>query len=116
VQEVNPLWVAAVGSFAGVLAGIVVWIGRRFWRAFKRYDQFMEDWNGVDGDPGHPGRPGVMQRLVQLEHSMMDVQSQVHLNSGHSLRDEVQRTEAAVTGLTGKVDTLQSSVDELKNR
>lgn len=110
----NPVWVAAVGSFAGVVAGVLVWLGRRFWRFFKRTNQFFEDWNGVDGDPGHPGRPGVMERMVRLETSMIDVQSQVHLNSGHSLRDEVQRTEAAVADLTVKVDNLQGSVDDLK--
>jgi hypothetical protein len=123
VQEVNPAWVAAVGSLSAVIVGILVWAGRTSWRVFQRLSAFLEDWNGVEGDGGHPHRPGVMERMVRLETTMSDVQSQVHLNSGHSLRDEVQRTEAAVAQVQSdlgkvkdQVTDLAASVDELKAR
>lgn len=110
----NPAWVAALAALVTLVLTVVAWTARTFWRAVKKADRFLEDWNGVPGDNAHELRPGVMQRLVQLEHAMTDVLGQVHLNSGHSLRDEIQRTEAAVDTLTGKVDNLQDSVDELK--
>ncbi len=111
----NPAWVAAVGSFAGVVIGIMVWVFRRLLRVFRKADQFLEDWNGVGGDPGHPGRPGVMERLAQLEHRVNDIQGQVHLNSGHSLRDVVARTEVAVSNNTSQLEALKQKVNELKN-
>jgi hypothetical protein len=113
---VNPAWVAALAALAGIVLTVLGWLLRRLWRAFRRTDQFLEDWNGTPADPGHERRPGVMERLAQLEHGMADIQGQVHLNSGSSLRDEVQRTEAAVEVLNGKVSKLQAAVDELKAR
>jgi hypothetical protein len=111
---VNPAWIAAIGSLAGIVLGLVVWIARSSWRLFRRTDQFLEDWNGVPADTGHEIRPGVLQRLAQLEHQMTDVQGQVHLNSGHSLRDEVQRTETTVSVLQGQVGQLQGQVSDLQ--
>jgi hypothetical protein len=115
---VNPAWIGAIGSLAGIVLGLLVWIGRSGWRMFRKTDQFLEDWNGIAADAGHPIRPGVMQRLAQLETSMTDVQNQVHMNGGGSLRDEIKRTEASVTliqgqvvGLQGQVATLQATVD-----
>lgn len=114
MQAVNPAWVAAVGSFAGVVVGILVWAFRRLLRVFRKADQFLEDWNGVVGDPGHPGRAGVMERLAMLEHRVNDIQSQVHLNSGHSLKDVVTRTEAAVANNTDQLNAVKRVVDDLK--
>ena len=67
-------------------------------------------------DRGHERRPGVMERLALLEHGLADVQSQVHLNSGHTLRDVVTRTEAAVTVNTEQLAAVKKIVDELKAR
>lgn len=113
----NPIWIGAFGSFAGVIVGFLVWAGRRSWNFLRLIYQFLTDWNGTPADTrGHEARPGVMQRLGQLEHNMLDVQGQVHMNGGGSLRDEVKRTEAAVETLTDKVNDLADSVDELKAR
>lgn len=109
----NPAWVAAAGSFAGIVLGIVLWIARRLFRVFKKTDQFLTDWNGVAGDPGHPGRPGVMERLTRLETAMADIHGQVHLNSGHSLKDVVTRTESAVGQNTAQLAELKQTVDTL---
>lgn len=112
----NPAWVTAITALAAIVLGLLGWAGRKAWNGFRRTDQFLEDWAGTPADGGHSARPGVMERLANLEHSMADVRSQVNLNSGHSLRDEIQRTEAAVGTLTGKVADLQVSVEELKAR
>jgi hypothetical protein len=120
---VDPAWVAALAALSGVVLGLVGYAVRGTWRAFRRGDQFLEDWNGIRADGGHEGRAGVMERLSRLEHNMADVQSQVHLNSGHSMRDEVQRIEAAVDLLDVKVEkmaitqaNIQQTVDVLKAR
>lgn len=111
----DPAWIAALCALVGLVFGTLAWLGRGSWRFFRKTDQFLEDWNGVLADNrGHEGHPGVMQRLAQLEHQMTDVQAQVHLNSGHTLRDEVQRTEATVGQLQGQVLSLQGQVSNLQ--
>lgn len=110
----NPAWIAAIGSLAGIVLGMMVWLGRSGWRLFRRTDQFLEDWNGVAGDSAHPLRPGVLQRLAQLEISMIDVQAQVHMNGGGSLRDEIKRTEATVGQIQGQVSNLAGQVSDLQ--
>jgi hypothetical protein len=105
----DPAWIVALTALAGVLAGLLTWVGRTTWRVFRKTDQFLEDWNGIPADRGHEARAGVMERLARLEHQVNDVQAQVHLNSGHSLRDVVTRTEEAV-------GRLESSVKQIKDR
>jgi hypothetical protein len=113
---VNPAWVAAAAALSTLVLAIAGWFLRGAWRGFRKAEQFLEDWNGIPADPGHERRPGVMERLAQLEHGMTDIRGEVHLNSGHSLRDEVQRTEAAVGELTVKLDKVEMTVNELKAR
>jgi hypothetical protein len=120
---VNPEWLTALIALITIVAAIVAWVARKTWYIFRRTNRFLEDWNGQPSDTSHEGHPGVMARLLVLEHSMTDIQGQVHLNSGHSMRDEVQRIEAAVEALDGKVgrmaDTqagIRQTVDELKAR
>jgi hypothetical protein len=113
---VNPAWVAALVAFAGLILGVLGWLLRGVWRLFRRGDQFLEDWNGIAADPGHERRPGVMERLVRLEHNMADIQEQVHLNSGHSMRDEVQQIKATVETLVRSLADVKRTVDELKAR
>lgn len=112
----NPAWVAAIVALAGIVATAVGWLLRKFYHAFRTIESFREDWNGVPADANHAARPGVLQRMSTMEGTVADIQEQVHLNSGHSMRDEVQRIEAAVEGLTGKVNDVQQTVDVLKAR
>lgn len=106
---VNPAWILALCALAGVVTGIAAWFGRVSWRWIRRGDQFLEDWNGVTGDSGHEARPGVMARLTRLEQQMNDVQVQMHVNSGHTLRDAVMRIETTTA-------RLEESLNELKPR
>ncbi|HEY1700846.1 MAG TPA: hypothetical protein VGG75_14135 [Trebonia sp.] len=119
----NPAWVAAIVALAGIVATAVGWLLRKSYHAFRTIEAFREDWNGVPADVNHVARPGVLQRVNMMEQTvdglavqLSDVQGQVHLNSGHSMRDEVQRIEAAVEMLTGKMDDVQNTVDVLKAR
>jgi cell division protein FtsB len=111
---VNPAWVAALVALAGIFFGFLAWFFRATWHNFVRVNQFLEDWNGAPADRGHAERPGVMARIAHQEALMTDVQSQVHLNGGGSLRDEVKRTEAAVEQLTSDVADVKSQVGDLK--
>jgi hypothetical protein len=113
---VNPAWVAAIVALAGIVLTSVGWTARKVWRAFRTIEEFREDWKGVPADPNHAARPGVLQRMNALEVTVTDIQGQVHLNSGHSMRDEVQRIEAAVDTLTVTVNDVQQTVDVLKAR
>ena len=112
----NPAWVAAIAALAGVLLGVLGWLVRQLWRAFRTIEEFREDWKGVPADDNHVARPGVLQRMKALEAIVKDVQSQVHLNSGHTLRDVVTRTEAAVAVNTEQLAAVKRVVDELKAR
>lgn len=73
----------------------------RLWRRLRPFlsawRQLLEDWHGEPGRPGVPPRPGVMARLAELERTAKDVRSEVQHNSGDSMRDAVERIEAAVT-------------------
>jgi hypothetical protein len=111
---VNPAWVAAIIALVGLAGGFFVWFAKNAWQVFTRFNEFIEDWNGSPGDSrGHSARPGVMQRISRQEALMTDVQAQVHMNGGGSLRDEVKRTEAAVETLTGDVSVVKDKVDDL---
>jgi hypothetical protein len=114
---VNPAWVAALTALAGVVGGLLIWAARRSWAGFRLIYSFLQDWNGEAGDNrGHEARPGVMERLVRLEHTMADIQGQVHLNGGGSLRDEVQQNTQAIDALSDQVAGVRRTVDELKAR
>lgn len=111
----NPVWVGSLVALATLVLAVLGWLLRRVWSGFRLVYAFLQDWNGQPGDTrGHEARPGVMERLVKLEHSLTDIQSQVHLNGGKSMRDEVMRNTTAIGALTGKVDVLNASVEDLK--
>jgi hypothetical protein len=117
---VNPAWVSAAVALAGVAGCIGLWILRGVWRMFKSAQSFLEDWNGKEEDRGHPRQAGVMERLSTLEHgndklssellantqrldsqdrSLNIIQSEVTLNSGHSIKDTVHDILAKVNQL-----------------
>jgi len=54
-------------TFAITLLGIA-WKFIAYVRAFaKRFESFLEDWEGEKARPGVPERPGVMERLQRNE-------------------------------------------------
>jgi hypothetical protein len=116
-------WIAAFSAVTAVLITVLTLLLRPGFRAARKIDQFIEDWNGVPADRGHVARPGVLERMAVLERGqaeqcaqLADVQAQVHVNSGHSLKDAVVRTEAAVACLNDRVSGVQAAVEELKAR
>lgn len=111
----NPVWVGSLVALATLVLAVGGWLLRRGWNGFRLIYDFLQDWNGEPGDNrGHDPRPGVMERLGKLEHSLTDIQVQVHLNGGRSMRDEVMRNTTAIGALSGKVDVIAASVEELK--
>ncbi|MYR61126.1 hypothetical protein GTY54_34515 [Streptomyces sp. SID625] len=77
---------------------LVVGVAGTLWRVLRgvshltgRAGQFLDDWYGEGPRPGVPSRPGVMERLGVLEDYLRSVQHEVKPNSGHSLRDAVDR-------------------------
>lgn len=120
----NPAWLAALVALVGIVGGFVLWASRNTWRAFTKVNQFLEDWNGAPGDSrGHSSRPGVMERIAKQEELMTDVQAQVHTNGGESLKDAVNRTEAAadengrkISELSDQMTNLHVAVEVLKAR
>jgi hypothetical protein len=104
----DPGWVTAAVALATVLAAVVAWFGRWLWRIAARTSRFMDDYYGEPAMPGRPERPGVMARLENLEHLVSGVAHEVHLNSGGSMRDEVQRIGRDVTELQRAFDDRSS--------
>ena len=109
----DPGWVIAAISIATVLAGLLTWGFRWLWRIGRRTWMFMDDWNGEEATPGHPGHPGVMERLVNVELTTQKILHEVTLNSGMSVKDVVNSTEAAVTVLQGRVESVARQVENL---
>jgi hypothetical protein len=104
---VNPAWVTALIALITLVGAVGVWAARHALQTMTRVIRFLDDYSGDPGIPGvRPAQPGVMQRLAALEAGMQDVRDQVHLNSGHSMRDTVQRTEEMVAQLQTTVDDL----------
>jgi hypothetical protein len=91
------LWsVAAVAIAAGL--GLLWRLVRGVRRIATRVDDFVDDWNGVPPRPGVSARPGVMERLDGIESRLASVEHELHPNSGHSLRDAVDRVDVALNG------------------
>jgi hypothetical protein len=106
----DPGWVTAVIALVSVVTGLAVWLGRMGWKLGRRTWQFIADWEGEPASPGHPAQPGVLERLGKLEDGIAGISMQVHLNSGHSMKDVVSRTEAAVEELQKSINAVAAQV------
>lgn len=102
----DPGWVTAAIALATVLVAVLAWMARWAWKLGRKAWQFIADWEGIPAMHGRPARPGVIERLEKLEATTIGISEQVHLNSGHSLKDVVIRTEVAVGELKQSVDAL----------
>jgi hypothetical protein len=109
----DPAWIVAAVSLATVLAAIIGWVLRKVFRALRLLVRFTDDYFGEPASPGRAERPGVMTRLSRLEGVVKEISAQVHVNSGHSLRDVVSRTEDNVSDLKRSIDALKDQVTRL---
>lgn len=88
------IWAGVIAAIAGLLA-LAARILRRVLHIAHRMEEFADDWLGVPGRPGVPARPGVMERLDRLDRDVAGIRHELHPNSGASLRDAIDRVEAA---------------------
>ncbi|MEU3255956.1 hypothetical protein [Streptomyces sp. NPDC006997] len=86
------LWSVALVAIAGLVT-LAVRVIRIVRRAAARVDEFVDDWQGVPSRPGVPERPGVMTRLGRIEGRITSMEHELRPNSGHSLRDAVDRVD-----------------------
>jgi len=66
---------------------------RTFARAIRKFDEFMDDWNGTAARPGVKEQAGIMARLEIMEARLKSVEHEVVTNQGSSLKDAVARIE-----------------------
>ena len=80
---------------------------RPVFRAARKAANFIDDVTGEPARAGVPARPGLMDRVLSVETSVVDIgrrltliEHELHPNSGQSLRDQVDVIREAVTGDT----------------
>ncbi|GAQ61878.1 hypothetical protein [Streptomyces scabiei] len=101
--DVLAIWAVAAVAIAGLITLVWrVWQGVR--RVVERVDDLADDWNGTPERPGVPARPGVMARLHRIEERVAAVEHELQPNSGHSLRDAVDRVDRRTRTLTSGTD------------
>lgn len=108
--------IAAVSIGVAAIIGAVFAVsklGSTIVNGSRRASRLIDDLTGEPARPGFEGRPGVLARLSSIEHHAADVgeirlaladvvarlvslEQQMRPNGGSSLRDAVDRTEAAV--------------------
>ncbi|GAA2945886.1 MULTISPECIES: hypothetical protein [Streptomyces] len=92
VVDTVVVWAAATAAITAGLA--LLWaMVRGIRRIVARVDEIVDDWQGIPGRPGVEGRPGVMERLSGIEQRLSGVEHELHPNSGHSLRDAIDRVD-----------------------
>jgi len=67
----------------GATFGSILLIGRYFYKLFKTWFKFIEDWNGSDGKPGIPAR-------------LDFIESELKPNHGSSVKDKVNKLEGQI--------------------
>jgi hypothetical protein len=95
-------WIGAAVAGVGILTA--AWrITRGAGRILRGLVHFLDDWGGEPGRPGKPARPGVIEQLADhsnrlgaVESRLSRVDNQLKPNGGSSLRDAIDRVEAAV--------------------
>ena len=116
-----PQWISDLISvwpwFGAFCASIFImaWAWKNLRPPTKGIEHFLEDWNGEPPRPGVPARLGMMQRVANIETSQINTANhqtktdewfemygpiidklhhEMHPNSGSSMADAVNRTEA----------------------
>ncbi|MEU3456895.1 hypothetical protein ABZ671_25335 [Micromonospora sp. NPDC006766] len=72
-------------------------VGRPLRRLSQQNDEFRQDWYGTPARPGRDAVPGVPERLRRIE-------TELHPNSGGTLRDAINRVEARLGGVETRLD------------
>lgn len=91
---------ALITSLAAVVG--VMWKVRVIWhRVGDRFEQLLDDWQGVEAHPGVAARPGVMERLDAHDQALAALQAQMSPNGGSSLKDSLNRIERDLAALRG---------------
>lgn len=109
----DPAWVTAVTAFATLVGIVFVWAIRQAFKFTARLTRFVDDYYGEPATKTSSGTPGVMQRLQKLEVTMNSVSTQVHLNSGQSLKDAVVRTESEISQVRSDIKKLSDKVTKM---
>lgn len=117
VADLGP-WVLGAGGMAVALAA--VWkIAAAVARFARRVGHFLDDWWGEPERPGHPARPGIPERMAGVEKNLGEmcgrlgqvevrtarIEHELHPNSGHTMRDAMDRVETTVQAFTPPPDT-----------
>lgn len=106
VPAVDAVVVWSVAAVAIASAAGVVWKLRRSWRRVEKgVAEFVADWRGTPARPGVRARPGMMERMSTLEEvtqqvdrRLRAVEHELRPNSGHSMRDAIDRVDRAIAG------------------
>lgn len=112
----DPGWIAAAVGLATALCLLGLWAVRTAWKWASRLTRFLDDYFGEPALAGLPARPGVMARLGAVEMKLADIAAEVHPNSGHSLRDDVQRTAQDMASVKSTVEALTARVERMGGR
>lgn len=92
--------VPVVGGSLVLLAGVVAGVLKVI-PFVRRIGHFVDDWFGEDSRGGAARTPGVLDRLTAIEAKVARIEGQFTTNGGSTLRDAVNRVEAAVTDQEG---------------
>ena len=109
----DPAWVTALIALVSAVLGLVVWSVRWLWRVLSRTTRFLDDYFGEPAHDGLPARPGVMARLHAVEAQLGGIAAELHPNSGHSLRDEVQQMATDMTTVKAGLGRLDDRVRQM---
>lgn len=69
--------VLQLGAIAVAVVAILA-LMRSVYRAWKRIDAFLEDWNGEPARPGREKRPSMPERVARVEDRLTQVETAIH--------------------------------------
>ncbi|MGZ4542075.1 MAG: hypothetical protein ACXVXI_02890 [Mycobacteriaceae bacterium] len=87
----DQLWLNAliiIGLIGGAEEAIRRILARPLIRTYRKFERFLDTWNGEPERDGLPARPGLVDRVIAIEY-------QVHNNGGGSMKDAVDRIDEA---------------------
>jgi hypothetical protein len=83
-------WIVLFGAAVGAIA----YLANVFFKLFKTWFKFIEDWNGTEENPGIVDRLKIGDaRFEKIEHELGVIKSELFSNGGSSMRDAINRIE-----------------------